>query len=111
MERYGNAILASVFTGLGGVNYDGGEEDADCDAELIARDQSAADLSWTYLGHVHDDGRRYLTNTETCNETTCNDEPESLSWVVYGSSRLDDHTSHVGKAADDDSRTTTKEIG
>ena len=52
----GNTILTGVSSRLGGVDHDGSEEDSDCNAELVTRNQSAAYFSWTDLGHVDDDG-------------------------------------------------------
>ena len=103
--------MASVFTGLGSINDDRGKEETNCDAELVTRNQSTTDFSWTDLGHVHDDSCEDMTDTKPCNETASDDKPESLSGVVYGSCGLDDYTNNVSQASDNDGRSTTKEIG
>jgi hypothetical protein len=78
----------------------------DGDAELVARDNGATDLSRGNLGHVENDDGRDETDAEARDQTTGNDEAETGR-----RGDLKNTADGENDAAADDGDTTTKVVG
>lgn len=100
-----DAVRATVHTILSTVDNARGEEKTDGDAELVAGDQGAANLSRADLRHVKDDNGRFETDTETSDEATGREKRDA------GGDNLHNDTDHEDEATDDDGGTTTDEVG
>ena len=74
LEGHGDAVGAAIGVVLGAVVDAGGEEEADCDAELVAGDDGAADFLGGDFGHVEDDDGRDEADAETGDETAGDEE-------------------------------------
>lgn len=105
LERNWNAVRAGIGPVLSSVVDTGSHHEADGDAELVSRDDSATNLAGGDLGHVHDDGGGHKTDAEAGNETANNEK-----WYRRGSG-LQDDTNVEHDTANDDYGTTTEEVG
>ena len=104
LESDRDAVRAAVCTVLGAIDDDGGEQKTDSDAKLIPGYDGPADFLRRDLRHVHDDGCRYESDTETSNQATGNKQAKPTA------SDLQDDTDDEDTAAEDDSGTATDEI-
>lgn len=104
LERNRNAVSTSVQSLLGAVVDARSEKETDGDAELIAGDQSTTNLSGADLRHVQNDDGRDETDTETSDETTGDNETETLD------SSLEDNTDEEDTAAQDDGGSATNPV-
>ena len=74
LDGHGDAVGAAVGVVLGAVVDAGGEEEADCDAELVAGDDGAAYFLGGDFGHVEDDDGGDEADAETGDETAGDEE-------------------------------------
>lgn len=81
-----NAVAASVGTVANGVVDAGRNEQTESNAELVAGDERTANLLRANLRHVQNDDGGLETDTETGDDTTSNEESESVR------SSLENHT-------------------
>lgn len=102
LKSDGDAVRAAVLAVLGAVVDARGKEKTDCDAELVSRDQGAADLAGSNLGHVQDDDGRDETDAEAGNKSTSNDEAETRRGSLERDTDHEDGTAaNDGKSASD----------
>jgi len=95
----GDSVGTSVLALFGGVNDDGSQHDTDGDTELVTSNESTSNLSWTDFAHVENDNGRLKADTNTGNETTSDNDAES---ITNTSDHLDYDTDEVDNAAHDD---------
>jgi len=105
LDADGNAVRASVVDVLGTIVNACSQQETDSDAELVTGNESTSDLARANLRHVQDDNGRFETDTETGDETTSNDQTET----VRGD--LENDTDNVDSATNDDSPATTDGVG
>lgn len=106
LDADGDTVGAGVVAVLGRVDDAVGEQDADGDGELVAGDERAADLLGRNLRHVEDDDGRDEADTDTCDETTDDEEGQLVS-----TRDLEDATDAEDDTASDDSDAATEEVG
>merc|ERR1712113_425267 len=88
-----HAVLGGSTVVLDAVVDAGGEQQTDGDAELVTGDQGTTDLLRADLRHVKDDNGGFETDTETSDETTSNNQTETLV------GDLEDNSDNVDNAA------------
>lgn len=104
----GDSVRASVVAVLRGVHDAVGQQDTDGDAELVARDDRASDLSGRDLGHVENDDRGDEADTDTRDDTTGNHETDGGARVRTGGSLEDAADAENDTTAND--RDSTPEV-
>lgn len=106
LDSNGNAVRAAVLAFLGSVGNTRGEQNANSDAELVARDDCASNLLRGNLGHVEDDDSGDEADTETGYQASRHDQAKAR-----GRSRLENDANDEDDAAQNDGRPSTGEIG
>lgn len=104
LQSNGDTVGARVGAVLGAIVHARGQHETDGDAELVARDDSTANLAGSNLGHVQNDDGGDETDTESSNQTASNEETEA------GGGSLEDNTDDENEAASNDGGTTTKPV-
>ena len=70
LDSHRDTVGTTVHAVLSSVDDNRSEEDTDGDAELVAGDEGATNLSGADLGHVQDDDGGLEANTKSSDETT-----------------------------------------
>jgi len=78
LDGNGNAVLAAVSAVLDSVVDAGGDEETKGDGELVTSNEGTTDFLGANLRHVQDDDGGLETDTDTGNETTSDDQTETL---------------------------------
>lgn len=104
LEADGDAVGAAVFSVLGSIVDAGRQEEADADAELVSRNDSAADLAGSNLGHVQNDDGGDETDTEASDQSSSHNKTEACR------GGLEDDTHDKDSAAENDRGATTDPI-
>jgi len=96
LNSHGDAVRARVPAVLGSIGDASSQHDADSNAELVTRDDAAADLLRCDFAHVEDDDGRDETNAKTCDETADDEEGDG------GTCDLEDDAYNEDSAASND---------
>lgn len=104
LEGDGDAVGAGVGAVLGAVVDAGGQKQTDRDAELVARDNGTADLAGSDLRHVQDDDGGDEADTESCDQTTGDEQAQG------GRRSLQDDTNDEDNTAADDGGPTAEPV-
>ena len=104
LQRDGDAVGAAVGVVLGAVVDAGGEQQADRDAELVARHDRAAHLLRRDLGHVQDDDGGDEADAEA------RDQPPGHEQAQRGGGGLQDDADDEDEAAEDDGGAAAGEV-
>lgn len=100
-----DAIRAGVGPILSAIVDARGEQYADSNAELVARDDCSTNLPRGNLGHVQNDDGGHKSDPEPGNETTGNQDAQR------GGRRLEDDTDEEDSATSDDGGAATDKVG
>jgi hypothetical protein len=105
LDTDGDAVGGGAVDVLGTVVDARGQQETNGDAELVTGNESTSDLAGADLRHVKNDNGGFETDTETGNETTSNNQTETVR------GNLENNTDDVDGTSNDDSPTTTNGVG
>jgi hypothetical protein len=94
LDGDGDTVATGVVTVLGGVVDDGGEEETDCDGELVCADDCTTDPFGRGLRLVERDCCGQETDTQTSEETTGHEEGDGCCDGLQDDSETEDDTLH-----------------
>ena len=102
LEGNWDSVRASIHSVLGAIVDAGSKQEADGDAELVARYYRTTNLLGSNLGHVENNNGRDETDTKTSDQSTSDEEAKT------GGGSLQNNTNDEDQASRDNCSSATK---